>query len=833
VALPPGRYRLLVGLEGFETAQRDFDVTIDLDLDVSLTLSPAHELQSVEVRPAGPPPIEPAKTSLGRTITQRELEELPIPVGVPRNFATLAALTPGIQYDVASGASGGTAMGTAGQFGANTFLIDGLSIDGGMGGNLTNPPRDAIQEFRVVTNHISAEFGQASGAVINIVTRSGSNTPRGRLVWLQQAGALNARSWAAHETGTDEPGLTQSLFGGSWGGPLLRDRAFLFAAVERIVKHTSYINSSSVTPLFRPDDPTVVPFDVDFSRAQVRGDVHLGKTNVLTVRYGYDHVINGNAGREVESVAERSRRLRNPVHEVAVYDTHLFGSTVVHEIRAHVGRYKWFWTLDGFCDGCATVNYPSIKLGKPAGAPSTHSTDRGDLVDTLTWLLPGPAGRHTLKAGINVGVQRLVDAYLPNMTGTYSSFRGGDRPFNSSDSGTYPRQFTQNLGNPDVPVQQTIVSTFAQDEWRPLDNLWVNAGVRWDHTRWPGPSSRRDDVAPRAGLSVDPWKKGTTVFRTAAGRYYNESALGIARDVETGLISLTIDNPGYQGDVRHFDPYGPNPNRTGPAVGRYNVNRYVPTETPFVDQASAGVQHQVGREIGVSVDVVRARGRRLPVARDLNYPDPATGVRPYPDSTLRQIIASETRGESWYSGLQVGLQRRFRSHYGYSAAYAWSTAENNTDGPKAFPQDQTNLMADRGPVPNDARHQLTATGTVSGPRGLQLAAIVYARSALPYNITTGADDNRNGVTNDRPRGVGRNSARGSALFQADVRLSKVFLPAGRRLEVLVEAFNVFNRVNLTEYNGNASGREFGTPSSSGPPRQLQFGVRFDLDSRRR
>jgi hypothetical protein len=698
---------------------------------------------------------------------------------------------------------------------------------------MATPPREAIREFRVVTNHFSAEFGQASGVVVNVLTRSGSNTPRSRMFWMQQYGGLNARSWAAKHSGTDDPGLTQESVGGYWGGPIVKDRAFIFGTVERTAKHTFYINSSPVVPLFRPDDPTVIPFDVDFSRAQVRTDLHVTSTNVLTARYGYDTVTNGNAGRELQSAAERSRVLRTPVHELAVHDTHVFGSNLVHEMGAHWGWFRWFWTLDGFCSGCATVNYPSIKLGKPPGAPSTYANDRGDLADTLTWLLPGPLGRHMVKTGVNLSTLRLVDEFLPNMTGTYASFRA-DVPFDAANPLTYPRQFTQSLGTPNVPVRETIVSTFVQDEWRPADMLWLNLGVRWDHTRWPGPSSRRDDVAPRIGVSADPWKKGTTIVRAAAGRYYNESALQIARDVEVGLFALTIDNPGFQGDVRSFDPYGLNPNRIGPAIARYNVNQHADhTVTPYADQASVGLQQQIAGQIGVSIDVVRARGYRKPVGRDLNYPDSFTGVRPNPDKNLRQIIVTETRGESWYSGLQVGVQRRATARYGYSLAYTWSSSEDNTEGPKAFPQNQADLMAERGPVANDARHQFAATGTFSGPFGVRLGTVVYARSALPYNITTGADDNRDGVTNDRPAGVGRNSARGAALFQADVRVSKILRSGTRRMELLIEAFNVTNRVNLLEFNGNRSGSSFGLPASAGPPRQLQIGVRFDIDAARR
>ena len=291
-------------------------------------------------------------------------------------------------------------------------------------------------------------------------------------------------------------------------------------------------------------------------------------------------------------------------------------------------------------------------------------------------------------------------------------------------------------------------------------------------------------------------------------------------------MMLTIARPGFQGDPLHFDPLGPNPNRVGPAVPLRSINQHTVLQTPYTDQASVGIQRQLGRTLALSADLVRATGHRLPVGRDLNYPDPVTHLRPNPDTSLRQIIVTDTIGHSWYTGLQVGLQQR-STRYSYSVAYTWSSSENDTDGNRAFPQDQNDLLADRGPSPNDARHSATAGGTVPLPLGLQLATFVTAYSGLPYNVTTGRDSNSDGVpTNDRPAGTGRNSARGSAFFQADVRLSKFVDWGPRRLELLLEAFNLTNRSNWTSYNGNLSSSSFGIPGAAGPPRQIQIGVRF-------
>jgi hypothetical protein len=355
----------------------------------------------------------------------------------------------------------------------------------------------------------------------------------------------------------------------------------------------------------------------------------------------------------------------------------------------------------------------------------------------------------------------------------------------------------------------------------------VNIGVRWDHTHWPETPHVRNDVAPRLGIAVDPWRSGQTVIRSAVGRYYDDTFLPIARDAELGFTQLTIMKPGYQGDVHAFDPYGPNPNRNGPAIPSLSITRYAPIETPYTDQVSVGLERQVGANIGVSADLVRALGHRLEIGWDLNYPDALTGVRP--DSRYLQILTTETIAQSWYTGLQVGVRRRLAHGYAYSVAYTLSSAENDTDGRGTYAQNQLDVLADRGPAANDAPHRVAASATIDLPFKCLLAALVTAHSGLPYNETTGGDDNRDGQSNDRPVGVSRNSLRGSPYFDADVRLSKVLPLRRTRLELMAEVFNVTNHANLTDYSGVQSRpTTFEQPASAGPPRQLQLGVRFDF-----
>lgn len=148
--------------------------------------------------------------------------------------------------------------------------------------------------------------------------------------------------------------------------------------------------------------------------------------------------------------------------------------------------------------------------------------------------------------------------------------------------------------------------------------------------------------------------------------------------------------------------------------------------------------------------------------------------------------------------------------------------------PPFFPQDQRDFAAERGPAANDARHRLSAAVNVDLPLGVRFAALMTLQSALPYTITTGSDDNRDTNNNDRPAGVGRNSERGADLRQLDARVSKAFNMRRGRIELLVEAFNLTNRANWTNFDGRLTSKTSGGPKGALPPRQVQGGIRIDF-----
>jgi hypothetical protein len=230
----------------------------------------------------------------------------------------------------------------------------------------------------------------------------------------------------------------------------------------------------------------------------------------------------------------------------------------------------------------------------------------------------------------------------------------------------------------------------------------------------------------------------------------------------------------------------------------------------------------------VAADIVRARGLGLLRSMDANYPDLDNPARTRPNPAYQRITIVETEGNSWYTGLQVGIEKRLSSRHSYTIAYTLGKTERNTEDFNFFPVDQRYYDQERGPASNDARHRVSGALSVELPWQIQASTLIAARSKLPYNITTGTDANRDTQTNDRPSGVGRNAGRGANLFQADLRVTKAIRMSAVSLELIAEVFNITNQKNWTNFEGNQLAANFGKPTQGEPTRQVQLGVRVDF-----
>src|SRR6185295_9904215 len=243
--------------------------------------------------------------------------------------------------------------------------------------------------------------------------------------------------------------------------------------------------------------------------------------------------------------------------------------------------------VDAHCGlDCPTENRPSILLGKSNNLPQRRTEDRWQFADTVSRSLSDRTVQHLVKAGFDVSVIRDANFFPLNFAGVFKFET--DRPFSADDASTYPTQFNQGTGSPDVNVDDTMYAVFAQDQWQPSSRLTCNAGLRWDYENAPGISHDRNNIAPRLGVSYDMTGKAQTILRASYGHYYDQVFLLVAREVEQAAAAaqFVIKNPGYP------DPRGANPGRPSqpqlPSQTRYGDHN----KTPLAAQATVGIEHE-------------------------------------------------------------------------------------------------------------------------------------------------------------------------------------------------------------------------------------------------
>jgi hypothetical protein len=488
-----------------------------------------------------------------------------------------------------------------------------------------------------------------------------------------------------------------------------------------------------------------------------------------------------------------------------------------NELGLSVARRFWSFDRGLYCvDPCPSVAEirPSITLGANPTAGIRTTETYTQVREVFSTHRSSGWGDHAITAGTTamlVGGQFLGSA---NRSGTFTF--PTDDPFDPAVDATYPSTYTQTLGNPDVRLDHVITAGFVQDRWSARRKTTIDAGIRWDYDSLTGVSHDWNNVAPRIGVAFTPSSSGLTLVRGSYGRFYDQTFEVYVRQYHQSVqtTQLFVLNPGYP-DWRDL-----NPTTARTSEGQPNARQLSPIETPSADRATVGVYRSVS-EFQISVDAVWGRAHDLLETLDANPPD-AGGRRPDPTHTVVRVVRSA--GRSNYRGLNVGMTGRLPRGDSLSIAYTLSSAAGNAEGFEFTPQDQRNPDADWGPLTSDFRHQLVASGSARLPLRAVFGWLMTIRSAAPYTIFTGKDTNGDGFKNDRPVGIGRNSARGTAFFQLDVRGVKPFRISRVDAELSVEAFNLTNHANWSAFDGNSSSTTFSLPTAADIARQIQLGV---------
>jgi len=826
--LPIGEYRAAITAQGFKKFDQTgivLEISVVARVDATLDVGSASEV--VEVA-SDAPLVNTDNAQLGRTVANAEIIGLPL---VNRNVYTLLALTPGVQSSANSIVLGYPEQrtmihgGVDGGAGSVSYYLDGGNNMTGLRntGNI-NPNPDAIEEFRIITNSYSAEYGKMSGGVINVVTKSGTNQLHGSLFEFLRNDKLNANVWAPGGTLTKAP-LHRNQFGGTAGGPIKHDKTFFFATYSGLRQVTSTLLNTAVVPtaLERMGDfsqSKVQPVDPTTKAPYPGGKIPAFDPTALNILNKYIPLAN-------EPQNAYQAQIPSPYNgdEILVKVDHSFtdkdrltgsyfetsGNNTLIPINSSgvpVGNLPWStqqfsWrqqnanTSDTYVIGPTTVdqlwatyirniggrlNLPQMSLGdlgskfQIQGTPSLPQITVSGYF-TLGQSIAGPVagtnnyslrntlsttkGRHTLKIGGEMSLNKDVQQTLLNNYGTFSF--SGTTTKNALADFLIGEPASMNQDAPVTALDNSwSFAAFVQDDFRVSSRFTLNLGLRWDLQTPPTDPFNREmafepgvqskvvpaaplgmlfpgdagitrgivpmrwkKFSPRLGFAWDPIGDGKTSIRGAAGVFFG-SVSGNEWNSTSNFQPFAVRQT-FPSVKSLTDPYGNLPGGISPFPYSYNPAspRFITPASlfgiapdfqwPYTYQLNFSIQRQM-KDVSITAAYVGALSHRLPFAVDINYPyynsaattSNVNARRPIDTGTLGSILSMQSNMNANYNGFQLTVERRMGKHLGFKSFYTYSKSldgaqlQNNTT--QGLAQDFNALWEEKGRADFDARH---------------------------------------------------------------------------------------------------------------------------------
>ena len=706
----------------------------------------------------------------------------------------------------------------AGGVGA-TFRVNGFT-----GGRLPN--REDIRQIRFRTNSFAADNHDAGRVQIEIITRPNVTAWSGNLNANIRNDIFNARdAFAATKTPQNI-----ARIGGGIRGPLAVRKTSLRLNLDRNESNTA----ANIFAL-KPDGSPFLGFvsNPSHNTFGVVGIEHaLTDMQTLRVEYQRQQNVSRNGGVGGFNLPERANNRDNGNGQLRAQVQGLFGRSTLNEF--HV-EWRDTWNNQVSISDAPSINVLDAFNAGGSGINTRSNQRTFDIADNLDFTI---GRKHATRVGVELfgGRYRYFDARNAAGTFTFSSL-------DAYRAGT-PLQFTQRLGEVNTSFTAYQGAVYWQDDIRTTRTLTISVGVRQEMQSLIADTL---NLMPRLGLTYSP-RSSKTIIRGGYGLFYDwyESNLYDQTLRVNGIAQrdLRVNCPGYpDAFAASSDPLCQAAFGGVPVVqpgGR--IQAHPDLRMPHVHQASASIERPIGANLRTMISYQMLRGRHQMRSRDINTPDPLTGLRPEP--TIGSVTQFESTGKSARDSLNVNVAYAIpRRQINVAMNYTLAQFKNHADNAMQLPVDSYNPDAEWGPSSQDIRHRLQANVFLPPLRGFRLSVngLVY-QSGAPYNITTGRDDNHDLVINDRPLDasgtmVRRNSARGAARWgDLSMRLGRAFAfgrrsaesgtPPGRNVEFFAQADNVLNRVNFTNYAGTMTSRLFAQPTAASQARRVQVGMQL-------
>jgi hypothetical protein len=791
--LPVGVYTITFDHPGFKTLTFvDVGQVIGRTRTLNASMRVAGGEERVQVS-ASSEQMDNNTDALGGRIEKAQAERLPLN---GRNWATLTALVPGA---VDTGGSNQRSIRFAGRGrDDDNFTYDGIDAT-----NIINQPQqpyvrlsiplDTIEEFRIDSMLAPAEGAATGGPQLAVTSPSGTNRWHGKAFEYLRNNYFDAEQ-PVPVTTAPQPPFHMNQFGGSVGGPIMRNKMFFFLAYEGYRQNwgfplSGYVPSSAFrtqiladSPMLESivnayplgqaptDDPDVDQFAssgtqvVNENSAMLRLDQHFSDRTTAFVRINFDRAVNTQPLASSGSYLEDRQQLTSAPVNAAIELLHVFNSHLINEFKFGFNR-STANTID--------INHTNIPYAVSVAGFTTLNNNRISTgvgnsfaeIDNLTWT----KGRHTMKAGVEIRRIQLNQGNTESGTIAYASTAAFDTNHVSTA--------TLNGALPINGLRKTQFYGYVQDEFRWKPNFNINLGVRYTFFNLfhevqgranpfdfatCGPEGfcgvdasfgqpNYGDFDPRVAFAWAPGKNGHTVIRAGFGMYHEDGQLDDQNlPISNEVFAYSLSNKTIPNLTYPIDPFLAS--TTGIISPRDDDRRRKDT---YVEQWGLSVQRTLPADFVGTLSYVGSTGVDLLTLSDVNVVDPATGLRPYPG--FGQVSWRGNKDNSSYQGFSAAVKRSFSRGFLLSANYMWSHeiddgSDGSGDGDSLVPQNVACPECERASGIWDARHVFNFSGIYELPFGpnkpylnqpgvlraiagsWQLTSTALARTGFPVDV---------------------------------------------------------------------------------------------------
>ena len=874
--LRPGTYEITVSMDQYKPQAKTVQLTVGQSVTLNFKVTPdVVYTEQVTVVGTANRLVETKTNEISTVVSEEQVRYLP---QNQRNFLNFANLAPGVKVSQNETRKQMTAGGLDAT--AINVFIDGVSykndvLDGGVVGQDSSRgspfPQNAVQEFQVLTQNYKAEHEKAASAVLTAQTKSGTNQWRGdAFVFYQDENLVSTDEFSERrfeQLGIDEPSYERFQPGISVGGPIVRDKVFIFGAYEENRQDRNaqvFLGSTPFPPSlnlqqYQGTFPQEFREHLFFSKGTWQPKVG----QIVDVSYSLrteSDVRSFGAPSDPNVHVEAAEDVKNRVDSV-LGRWNVPGGNWLNEFTATYQRANW----KPQPENPDLIGREYVGVIRVGGRDTTQdfvqqrTSFRNDYTRFAKW-----NGNHTMKGGL---VLSFLKYDVDKLFFGNPIFR-----FRSDTNFAFPSEASYGFGEPDLSTDNTQFGLFVQDDWAIGSRLTLNLGLRWDYesnmlnndyvtpadveewarTNFNVPDRYFTDGddrpafkqawAPRVGVSYDLTGAGKHILFGGYGRYWDRTIYNAGLDEQFRLQYQVLTfrfsedgspdpngNPTLAWQPEYLSKAGLDAivaSGVGPRPEVFLIDN--DTEPPVADQFNAGFRTNLaGILLTANYAGVRGNNGFTYIFGNRN-PDGGCCRQVPPFSNL--LLSTDTK-KSWFDALYLTADRPFDGKWGMTIAYTLGQAE--AIGGDLFSLDYlTPADYPRHPTADDERNRLVATGIFGLPYDFLVSGFLTLSSGLGFTVFDASEGFAFGqfkVLNNAGR-----PDHDLAYRTFDLRLEKIFrFTETQRVSAAFEAFNIFNYTNDACYEGfvppaPATNPNFGQPTCvvENSTRRFQFGVRY-------